>query len=144
MRVVLDTNVIVSGLLWGGPPRRLLDLARQNAITPYTSAVLLDELGEVLAREKFAVPLVAHGLTPNGILRGYAALAQTIAPPPIARAVPADADDDAVIACALAAKASLIVTGDRDLLVLHPFQEIAILNPAAALQILTGMNSTPV
>ena len=84
MRIVLDTNVIVSGLLWGGPPRRLLDLARQNAITPYTSAVLLDELSEVLAREKFAVPLAAHGLTPNGILRGYAALAQTIAPPPIA------------------------------------------------------------
>lgn len=134
MRVVLDTNVIVSGLLWGGPPRRWLDLARQNTIVLYTSAVLLAELAEVLAREKFAIPLVAHGLTPNGILRGYAALAQTVAAPLIARTVPADADDDAVIACALAAKASLIVTGDRDLLVLHPFGEIAILNPTAALQ----------
>ncbi len=134
MRVVLDTNVIVSGLLWGGPPRRWLDLARQNTIALYTSAVLLAELAEVLAREKFTVPLVAHGLTPNGILRGYAALAQTVAAPLIARTVPADADDDAVIACALAAKANLIVTGDRDLLVLHPFGEIAILNPTAALQ----------
>jgi len=134
VRVVLDTNVMVSGLLWGGPPRRLLDLARQDTIALYTSAVLLDELADVLAREKFAVPLVAHGLTPNGILRGYAALAQTVAAPLIARTVPADADDDAVIACALAAKASLIVTGDRDLLVLHPFQDIAILNPTAALQ----------
>ena len=134
MRVVLDTNVIVSGLLWGGPPRRWLDFARQNTIALYTSAVLLAELAEVLAREKFTVPLVAHGLTPNGILRGYAALAQTVAAPLIARTVPADADDDAVIACALAAKANLIVTGDRDLLVLHPFGEIAILNPTAALQ----------
>lgn len=134
MRVVLDTNVIVSGLIWGGPPRRLLDWARQNTITLYTSAVLLDELAEVLAREKFAVPLAAHGLTPNGIMRGYTALAQTVAAPLIPRTVPADADDDAVIACALAAKARLIVTGDRDLLVLHPFQEIAILNPTAALQ----------
>ena len=70
--MVLDTNVIVSGLLWGGPPRRWLDLARQNTIVLYTSAVLLAELAEVLAREKFTVPLVAHGLTPNGILRGYA------------------------------------------------------------------------
>lgn len=139
MRVVLDTNVIVSGLLWGGPPRRLLDLARRNTIILYTSAVLLDELAEVLAREKFAVPLAAHGLTPGGIMRGYAALARTVAAPLIARTVPADADDDSVIACALAAKASLIVSGDRDLLVLHPFQEIAILNPATALQlILTG------
>lgn len=107
MRVVLDTNVIVSGLLWGGPPRRWLDLARKNTIALYTSAVLLAELAEVLAREKFTGPLVAHGLTPNGILRGYAALAQTVAAPLIARTVPADADDDAVIACALAAKASL-------------------------------------
>lgn len=134
MRVVLDTNVVVSGLLWRGPPRQLLDLARRNTITLYTSAVLLDELAEVLTREKFAVPLAAHGLTPNGILRGYAALARTVAAPLIARTVPADADDDAVIACALAAKASLIVTGDRDLLVLHPFRETAILNPTTALQ----------
>lgn len=129
MRVVLDTNVVVSGLLWGGPPRRLLELARQD-----TSAVLLDELADVLARAKFAVPLATHGITPDGILRGYAALAQTVAAPLIARTVPADADDDAVIACALAAKARLIVTGDRDLLVLHPLQDIAILNPTAALQ----------
>ena len=132
MRVVLDTNIVVSGLLWGGPPRQLLELARRGTIALYTSAVLLDELADVLTREKFAVPLATHGITPNSILRGYAALAQTVAAPLIARTVPADADDDAVIACALAAKASLIVTGDRDLLVLHPFQDIAILNPTAA------------
>jgi uncharacterized protein len=65
VRVVLDTNVIVSGLIWGRPPRHLLDLARQNTITLYTSAVLLDELAGVLSREKFAARLVARGLTPK-------------------------------------------------------------------------------
>jgi len=53
-------------------------------------------------------------------MRGYAALARSIAAQVIVRTVPADPDDDAVIACALAAKANLIVTGDSDLLSLTP------------------------
>ncbi|MCC9004437.1 MAG: putative toxin-antitoxin system toxin component, PIN family [Candidatus Competibacter sp.] len=49
-----------------------------------------------------------------------------------------DADDDAVLACALAAKADVIVTGDKDLIVLHPWNGIQILSPADALQWLTS------
>jgi putative PIN family toxin of toxin-antitoxin system len=133
MRAVLDTNVIVSGLVWGGPPRHLLDLARRGTLTLYTSAALLDELRDVLSREKFAARLAARNRTPNGIARGYVALARSVAAPTIPRTVPADADDDAVLACALAAHADLIVTGDRDLLILNPFRAIAILKPADAL-----------
>lgn len=88
MRVVLDANVIVSGLIWGGPPRDLLDLACQNIITPYTSAVLPDELAEVLSREKFAAHLAARNLTPNSIMRGNAALARSIAAQVIVRTCP--------------------------------------------------------
>jgi putative PIN family toxin of toxin-antitoxin system len=138
VRVVLDTNVIVSGLIWGGEPRHLLDFARQNTITPYTSAVLLDELADVLARDKFAARLATRNLTPNGIVRGYAALARVIAAPIIARTVPDDPDDDAVIACALAAQADLIVSGDRDLLILHPYQNTAILKPSEAVKRILG------
>lgn len=144
MRVVLDTNVIVSGLIWGGPPRHLLDLARQKTVTLYTSTALLDELAGVLSREKFAARLSARGLTPSGIMHGYAALAHTVAAPVIARTVPTDPDDDAVIACALTAKASLIATGDRDLLILHPFQTIAILNPSDAVQWILADDSSGV
>ena len=60
-------------------------------------------------------------------------LARVVKPPTIERTVPTDADDDVVIATALAAHADLIVTGDRDLQVLHPFQGIQILNAAEAL-----------
>ena len=45
-----------------------------------------------------------------------------------------DIDDDAVLACAIAAQAHLIISGDKDLLVLHPWRGIDILNPADALQ----------
>lgn len=133
VRIVLDTNVIVSGLIWGGPPRQLLDLARVGAVSLYTSALLLDELADVLSREKFATLLAARNFTPAGIMQGYSAFAQSISTPAIPRTVPTDADDDAVIACALAAHAQIIATGDSDLLILHPFQNIAILKPSDAL-----------
>lgn len=79
-------------------------------------------------------PASSSASGPQSGVQGDDPVGQSRPLPLAARTVPADADDDAVIACALAAKASLIVTGDRDLLVLHPFGEIAILNPTAALQ----------
>ncbi len=54
MRVVADTNIVVSGLLWRGNPRRVLDAAREAAIELFTSAILLTELEDVLGRERFA------------------------------------------------------------------------------------------
>jgi putative PIN family toxin of toxin-antitoxin system len=129
---VLDTNVMVSGVIWGGPPRQLLDLARLGSISLYTSPLLLDELAEVLSRDKFSKLLATRKLIPNTIIQGYAALAHSIPTLIIPRTVPDDPDDDAVIACAFGAKAKLIATGDQDLLILHPFQNIAILKPADA------------
>ena len=57
MRVVLDTNIVVSGLLWDGRPRRLLEFGRDRLIKLLTSSALLDELFDVLGREKFATML---------------------------------------------------------------------------------------
>jgi predicted nucleic acid-binding protein len=69
-------------------------------------------------------------------MRGYGALARTVEAPAIGRVVPADPDDDAVIACAIGAGAVIVATGDRGLLALHPFQDIHILNPADALSLI--------
>lgn len=49
MRLVLDTNVVLSGLLWRSHPRRLLELAKEGTVFLYTSSVLLDELADVLS-----------------------------------------------------------------------------------------------
>ncbi|MFQ6092370.1 MAG: putative toxin-antitoxin system toxin component, PIN family [bacterium] len=54
MRVVADTNMVISGLLWRGPPRQILEEVRAGEITLFTSAMLSAELEEVLHREKFA------------------------------------------------------------------------------------------
>lgn len=65
VRLVLDTNVVVSGLLWGGVPRRLLDLGRDGGVMLFTSSVLLDELADVLGRDKFAALLALQEITPT-------------------------------------------------------------------------------
>lgn len=134
VRAVLDTNVVVSGLLWKGSPRQVLDAARAAAITLYTSSVLLDELAEVFSREHLARVIANNQTTPAFLMQRYAMLAQVVSPAQTARVVAKDIDDDAVIACALAAQADLIVSGDAHLLNLKSCQGIAIVSPADALK----------
>ncbi len=63
MKVVLDTNTVISGLFWKGAPRQILDLARSGYISLFTSPELLAELEDVLARKKFAARLSAAQTT---------------------------------------------------------------------------------
>ena len=130
MRVVADTNVVVSGLLWQGPSRQLLNAARQGTVELFTSGALLAELKEVLPREKFLKRLANAEVQPHDLVTGYAALATVVQPALIAPVVLRDPDDDAVIACALAAAAMNIVSGDADLLALKKSQEIEIVKVA--------------
>jgi uncharacterized protein len=106
MRIILDTNVVMSALLWRGPPYRLLETIRQNTqLQPYSSPALLEELADVLTRPAATKQLAAIGKSAREVL-----------------------------ACALAARADLIVTGDSDLLTLPNYQNIPILTPAEALR----------
>jgi putative PIN family toxin of toxin-antitoxin system len=127
VHVVADTNTVVSGLLWYGNPRQVLDAARTGVITLSTSASLLAELAEVLQRPKFAQRLARANVTPHTLVFGYAALARLVVPVPIEPVVEADPDDDAVLACAVAARAEVIVSGDSDLLVLASYEGIPII-----------------
>lgn len=126
MRVVADTNTVVSGLLWHGPPRLVLDAARSGRIELFTSAILLAELEDVLRREKFAQRLALANALPRELLLGYAVLASIIDPAIINPMILADPDDDAVLACAVGAGAQAIVSGDTDLLTLREYQGIKI------------------
>ena len=136
MRLVLDTNIVISGLLWNGPPRRLLDAAISGAVDLYTSAVLATELREVLAYPKFAQRLSASGETTDRCLGRFLAIANLTAAATLEGAVTADPDDDHVIACALSAQADAIVSGDAQLLNLKHYQSIAIVNATAALALI--------
>jgi putative PIN family toxin of toxin-antitoxin system len=123
-RVVIDTNVVVSSF-FGGKPREVLNLWRDGALLLCLSDAIVEEYLEVLARfgnikeeaeELFAL-LTARGRT-------------LFVHPAAVRVVEEDPDDDIFLACALAADAEAIVSGDRHLLDLGEFQGIPILGPA--------------
>jgi predicted nucleic acid-binding protein len=109
VRIVADTNTVVSGLLWGGAPQEILNAARTRRITLYSSTVLVAD---------------------------YASLAKLVVPAEIGPVVLADPDDDHVLACAIAAQAELIVTRDKHLRNLKTYQRIPIVNAARALELI--------
>lgn len=133
MRIVADTNTAVSGLLWQGPPRRLLAAARSRQIRLVTSQALLAELAEVLARQKFAARIRQADVSASALVKDFATIAHVVVPARMDQAVTRDPDDDEVIACALAAEANAIVSGDGDLLALGEHRGIPILNAVQAL-----------
>lgn len=133
MRIVLDTNVVVSGLLWDGPPARLIDLAQAGEIQLFTSRALLAELARILRRAKFVRPIAVSGATLEELVLGYAETTSVIVPASTSSIVIADRDDDQVIACALAATADLIVSGDAHLLNLKRYRQITIVSAVEAL-----------
>ncbi len=130
MRVVVDSNIVISAFLWGGNPRRVLNAARSETIDIYTSPPLIAELFEVLKRERFARRLNMVGSSAAKILDEYQALAITIESKQIEPTVSRDPDDDKVLACALTADCEFIVSGDQDLLVLGEYRDIKIMSPA--------------
>ena len=118
LRLVLDTNIVVAGFLWNGPSRRLIELAVEGqTIELFSSPVLLDKLVRTLGYSKFTSRLESFGTSIESL----------VAPASLQRVVINDADDDHVIAAAVAARAALIVTGDRKhLLPIGSHQGIAI------------------
>ena len=135
---MLDTNTVVSGLLWQGLPARLIDAAEAGRIELVSSTALLAELQGVLSRRKFVRQLARRGLDPADLFDGYAALAVHVMPAPLPQPVSRDPDDDKVLACAITAQADAIVSGDGDLLTLKSFQGIPILTAARAVEKITG------
>lgn len=131
-RWVVDTNVLVSAFLWQGTPGRVIELAGENEIRLFTSRALLDELAATLAKKKLIKHVAATGLTAQQMLALYRRLTTLVSARRLAQQVSRDADDDAVLACALAARADLVISGDDDLLSLASFRGIPIVTIAQA------------
>lgn len=136
MRLALDTNTAVSGLLWDGVPSQLIRAALEGQVELVTSQALLLELGDVLARAKLAKRVAASGFSVEELIARYAVLARSVEPAAITPVSP-DPDDDQVLACALAAQVDLIVSGDAGLLNLKRYHGIAIVSAAQAFELVS-------
>ncbi|MBI3517405.1 MAG: putative toxin-antitoxin system toxin component, PIN family [Proteobacteria bacterium] len=126
--------MLLSGLLWRGAPHALIEHVRDGTLSLICSPALLVEFADVIGRPKFGAILARSGVVTERLLGELRRLAEIVDPPPLARAVSRDPDDDIVLALAAAARADLIITGDRDLLALGSHSDIPILGVSAALQ----------
>jgi putative PIN family toxin of toxin-antitoxin system len=125
LRVVLDTNVFVSGVFFAGPPHRILEAWRRGRVSLVVSPEILDEyqrVGEELAEE-----FEGADLSPFLIL--LATHAEVIDAPALPAPLCRDPDDDKFLACALAANAAVIVSGDKDLLAIGEHRGVRVLRP---------------
>ena len=128
-RVVVDSNVYVSAIVFGGKPMMLLDMAEEGEIELFTSEQILRETFRVL-RDKFH--RTADQLETDRL--HIATIAKSATPTETLNVVSLDPDDDRVLECAVAAGATNIVTGDKHLLGLGSFRGIRIQRPAEFLR----------
>lgn len=134
-RIVLDTNVIVSAFLSRNAPYRLLEALRESPSWHLVSSLsLLEELADVLTRPDCSRRLALLNRSAGNLIDDYLQIVDLVEPAQITPVVLADPDDDQVLACALAAQAELIVSGDADLLNLKSYQRIPIVDPGEALK----------
>lgn len=132
MRIVCDTNVLISGILFGGHARMLVRAALQSRVENCISPEMLNELRDVLGRRKFH--LTAARAT---AIAELAAQTFTLVTPTMpVHAIADDPDDNAVLEAALAAAARYIVSGDAHLLRLGTWRRIAVVTPHVLVDLL--------
>lgn len=143
VRIVLDTNVAVSALLWRGKPYQLFEaIRRRSDVQLFSSPVLIAELADVLSRRSPTKQLAAIGRSAHEVLADYIEAVEVVEPVEVPRVVPSDADDDHVIAAAVAARAEIIVSGDSDLLSMGVYQGIDIVSAAMAVETIGGQDAS--
>lgn len=129
MKVVLDTNVLISALLWRGAPNELLKEIENKTLTLCITSALLEELEDVLTRPKFSFRIKERKTSCEELLAAVIDTAQLHPDRKIDPVVKEDPEDNRVLSCALTAGAEYILTGDHHLLKLKNWSGISILPP---------------
>jgi len=130
MKVVVDTNVLVSGVFFGGMPSRILEAWRDKRIDVVVSPDILEEyrrVGEHLETQFTDVTLAPF-------LALLVMNAEIIEPPDLPEQVSRDSDDDKFIACALAGGCHVIISGDKDLLSISGYRGVKVVAPREFLE----------
>lgn len=129
LRVVVDTNVYISAIFWGGKPRRVIDLGRDGKIQIFTSEDIEQEILDKLTTK--------FGLNSDDAGRVMADFSTFTKPIRVSRrihVVTDDSDDDKFIECAVECGAEFIISGDKHLLKMKRYKGIDIINAATFLK----------
>jgi len=125
MRVIIDTNVLISGVFFGGPPAKILKAWHRGELQLIVSPEILEEYYEVCERISVRYP----DIDITRILLLIARNSQVVDAPTLAERVSRDADDDKFIACAVASGTQIIISGDNDLLTAPDYKDVQIVTP---------------
>jgi len=137
VKVVIDTNVLVSATLFGGNPEQVLDSAEEGKIKILISEEILEEFKEVLQR-KFGFSLDIVEVTVSAIKE----ISTLVTPTQRLNVIKKKEDDNRILECAVEGKVQYIVSGDkRHLLPLKEYQGMKILSPAKFLKVISQRTS---
>ena len=129
VRVVLDTNVLISGVIASGYSARILDAARKDEIKLVSSVHMLEEFSDVVSRRRIVRKYPAVTENAETLLDFFRAFGEFVLGIPEEDQISPDRDDDFVLACAVDGEADYIVSGDPHLLDLKSYKQIPILSP---------------
>ena len=130
LKIVLDTNVLILAILFGGKPRQILEKAIRGEIRLCLSEPILEELSGVLRRSKFDY----SPETIQFILTELTGIADFVNPSETLNVVLENPEDNRILECSVEAKANYIISGDLHLLKLSKYRNIEVLNAAAFLE----------
>jgi putative PIN family toxin of toxin-antitoxin system len=126
VKVVVDTNVVISALLFGGAPGKLIALWQSGAIKPITSKEIVDEYLRVFTYPKFKLSEEEINYLLYQEILPFFDIIDVLPGPQI---LEKDPHDDKFLRCALEANVAYIISGDQHLLALKSYKEIKILSP---------------
>src|SRR3989338_7154409 len=121
LKLVLDTNTLVSAFFWEGNEAELLRKIEQGKANLYITSEILKEVEEVIKRPKFDRVMKNAGLTPDQIMQKIVSLSHLVIAPKITVKVCRDEKDNKFLECAKSAKADYLISGDEDLLSLKEY-----------------------
>jgi putative PIN family toxin of toxin-antitoxin system len=137
MNVVVDTNVVVSGLLWGGPPNRILRWAREDLLEIVACEETTAELRRVINYKRFSKRLSDLSTSSNEVFSYFMNLIKFVpTPTTIPQVIKKDPFDNIFLALAMENNAHLIISGDRHLLDLWEYKAIQIVMPSEATRVI--------
>ena len=135
MRVVLDTNVLVSGTFWRGASSKILEMADKRLLEMVLSKELIEEYYQVISREEIMDKIEDKNLILNKSVSKLIKDAIIVEPLEKLNIVDEDMDDNRILECAVEGSAEFVITRDNHLLKLKEFREIKIITPDEFLRI---------